>query len=85
MCLKIFLMMNSLLYKTSLKDLIIQKFDKGNSMVIVGRQDYIKKISSILSDQKKFTIVNLKYDTWLNFAVNQEKHVDTILKKLVES
>ena len=77
--------MNSLLYKTSLKDLIIQKFDKGNSMVIVGRQDYIKKISSILSDQKKFTIVNLKYDTWLNFAVNQEKHVDTILKKLVES
>ena len=78
-------MMNSLLYKTSLKDLIIQKFDKGNSMVIVGRQDYIKKISSILSDQKKFTIVNLKYDTWLNFAVNQEKHVDTILKKLVES
>ena len=63
MCLKIFLMMNSLLYKTSLKDLIIQKFDKGNSMVIVGSQDYIKKISSILSDQKKFTIVNLKYDT----------------------
>ena len=63
MCLKIFLMMNSLLYKTSLKDLIIQKFDKGNSIVIVGRQDYIKKISSILSDQKKFTIVNLKYDT----------------------
>ena len=56
-------MMNSLLYKTSLKDLIIQKFDKGNSMVIVGSQDYIKKISSILSDQKKFTIVNLKYDT----------------------
>ena len=63
MCLKIFLMMNSLLYKTSLKDLIIQKSDKGNSMVIVGRQDYIEKISSILSDQKKFTIVNLKYDT----------------------
>ena len=63
MCLKIFLMMNPLLYKTSLKDLIIQKSDKGNSMVIVGRQDYIEKISSILSDQKKFTIVNLKYDT----------------------
>ena len=63
MCLKIFLMMNSLLYKTSLKDLIIQKSDKGNSMVIVGRQDYIEKITSILSDQKKFTIVNLKYDT----------------------
>ena len=63
MCLKIFLMMNPLLYKTSLKDLIIQKSGKGNSMVIVGRQDYIEKISSILSDQKKFTIVNLKYDT----------------------
>ena len=39
----------------------------------------------VLSDQKKFTMVNLKDDTLLNFAVNQEKHVDKVLKKLVES
>ena len=54
-------------------------------MVIVDRQDYIKKIDDILSDQNKFCKVSLKDDTLLNFAINQEKHVDKVLKNLVES
>ena len=71
MCLKICLRKNSLLYKTSKnKDLIIQKSDKGNSVVIVQRQDYLEKMNDILSDQKKFSKVNLKDDTLLNFAIN---------------
>ena len=41
------------------KDLIIQKSDNGNSVVIIGRQDYIKKMN-ILIDQKKFIKGNLK-------------------------
>ena len=60
MCLQIFLIRNSLLYKTSLKtDLIIQKSDKGNPMVIVDRQNYIKKIDNILIELY-YTVVNLK-------------------------
>ena len=66
------------------KDLIIQK-SEGNSVEIVFRQDYIKKLNNILSNQKKLTIIILKGDTLLNFAVNQEKHVDKVIKKLVES
>ena len=86
MCLKIFLRMNSLLYKTSKnKDLIFQKPDIGNSAVIVARQNYLKKMVNILSDQKKLIRVNLKDDTLLNFTVNQENHVGKLLKKLVES
>ena len=79
---------DSLLYKTYLKikkDLIIQKSDKGNSVVIVQRQDYLKKMNDILSDQKKFSKVSLKDDTLLNFTINKEKHVDKVLKKLVKS
>ena len=38
-----------------------------------------------LSDQRKFSKVSLKDDTLLNFAINEEKHVDKVLKKLVES
>ena len=78
-------MINSLLYKTSLKNkgLIIEKSDKGNSVIIVNKQNYIKKMDNILNNQKKFTLVNLKDDTLLNFAVNQEKHVDKVLKKLL--
>ena len=78
-------MINSLLYKTSLKNkgLIIEKSDQGNSVIIVNKQNYIKKMDNILNNQKKFTLVNLKGDTLLNFAVNQEKHVDKVLKKLL--
>ena len=65
------------------KDLIFQKYDKGNSAVIVQRQDYLKKMNDILSDQKKFSKVSLKDDTLLNFAINQEKHVDKVLKYLL--
>ena len=50
-------MMNSLLYKISLKIRldnseiwIIQKFDKGNPVVIVDRQDYKNKMDIVLSD-----------------------------------
>ena len=67
------------------KDLIIQKSDKGNSVVIVQRQDYLNKMTDILNDLQKFSKVSLKDDTLLNFAFNQEKHVDKVLKKLVES
>ena len=77
---------DSLLYKTYLKikkDLIIQKSDKGNSVVIVQRQDCLEKMNGILSDQNKFSKVSLKDDTLLNFAINQEKHVDKVLKKLL--
>ena len=65
--------------------MIIQKSDKGDSVVLVGRQDYIKKMNNILSDKKKFTIVNLQGNILSNFAVNQEKYVDKVLKKLVEA
>ena len=42
-------------------------------------------MNDILSDQKKFSKVSLKIDTLLNFDINQEKQVDKLLKKLVES
>ena len=56
--------------------MIIKKSDNGNSVVIVPRQDYLRKMNDILSYQKKFSKVSLKDDTLLNFAINQEKHVD---------
>ena len=35
------------------KDLIFQKSDNDNSVVIGDRQDYRKKMNNVLSDQKK--------------------------------
>ena len=53
-------------------------------MVIVDREDYIKKMNDILNDKKKFWKINMKDNTLLNFAINQEKHVDKLRKKRVE-
>ena len=54
------------------KDIIIQKFYKGSSVVIVDKDTYIKRMENLLSDQRKFEKVALKNDTFLNFVVNQE-------------
>ena len=35
------------------KDLLIQKSDKGNSMVLIDKSDYLDKMCNILSDSKK--------------------------------
>ena len=67
------------------KDIIIQKSDKGNSVVIVDKDTYIKRMENLLSDQRKFEKVTLKNDAFLNFVVNQEKRIDTIFKNLVDS
>ena len=65
--------------------MITRNSDRGISVVIVQSQDYLKKMNDILSDQKEFSKVSMKDDTLLNFAINQEKHVDKVLKKTVES
>ena len=67
------------------KDIVIQKSDKGNSVVIVDKDTYIKRMENLLSDQRKFEKVTLKNDAFLNFVVNQEKRIDTIFKNLVNS
>ena len=41
-------------------------------------------MNDILNDKKKFWKINMKDNTLLNFAINQEKHVDKLRKKRVE-
>ena len=65
------------------KNIIIQKSDKGHSVVIVDKTDCLDKMENLLNDTRKFEKIILKNDGILNFAVNQEKRVDNILKKLV--
>ena len=63
------------------KDIVIQKSDKGNSVVIVDKETYIKRMEIILSDQRKLERVTLKNNAFLNFVVNQKKkRKDTIFK-----
>ena len=67
------------------KQTVIQKCDEGNSIVIVDRDDYMENIENFLSDQSKFQTIAVKDDNFLYFITNQEKRIDKIYKKLVDS
>ena len=83
----IFLMKSFLLYKiyVKIKISLSKKSDQGNSIVIADKPNYLDKMENLLNDTRKFGNINLKNYEILNFAFNQEKHVDNILKELVAS
>ena len=54
-----------------------------NFVAIVDKAGYLDKMENLLNDTQKFEKINLQNDGILNFAVNQEKSVDNIFKKLV--
>ena len=67
------------------KDLIIQKSDKGNSIVLINKSNYLEKMYNILSGSKKFvksSVVNYKH---LNFINGIEKKLTDLSKKLKAS
>ena len=72
-------------HTTQLIQIVIQKSDKGNSIVIVDRDKYTEKMENFLSDQSKLQKIALKDDNFLNFITSQEKRIDKIYKKLVDS
>ena len=61
--------------------IVIQKSDKGNSVVIIDRDKYTKKMKNFLSDQNKFQEKTVKDDDFLNLIINQEKQINKIFKK----
>ena len=67
------------------KNIVIQKSDKGNSIVVVDKVDYLDKMKNLLNDTRKCEKINLINDGILNLAINQEKRVGNILKILVPS
>ena len=64
------------------KDLIIQKSDKGNSIVLINKSDYLDKMYNILSDSKKFGKSSAVDDKHLNFIIGIEKKLTDLLKEL---
>ena len=65
-------------------NLIIQKADKGNSVVLVENDVYIRHIEKILDDATKFEKVKSKKGI-LNFSINHERRINDYLKSLEKS
>ena len=65
-------------------NLVIQKADKGNSVVIVEKDVNVRHMETILSDLYKFEKVSIKKGI-LNFSINHKKCINNYLKRLEKS
>ena len=61
-------------------NLVIQKADKGNLIVIVEKDVYLRHMETILSNYNKFEKVSIKKGI-LNFSINHEKNINNYLKR----
>ena len=66
------------------KDLIIQEADKGNTVVILNKNDFNLKMKKILSDTSNFQKLSIDKNKVLNHIVNMENRITEVLKKLKE-
>ncbi len=74
---------NALLELASLKNVIIQKADKGNVIVLVNKKDYIQKMESILSDTSKFKPMDFtRLHGDIRHLIEKETEVKDFLKEL---
>ena len=68
------------LTKNKNKNLVIQKADKGNTVVIINKNVYKTKIK----DPTKFKKLEIGENKQLNFLINNEKKVKDIIKTLCQ-
>ena len=64
------------------KNLVIQKADKGNKIIVLNRSDYISKLIKILEDTSNFRIVNIEERKPLNHLIHMEERIIRLLKSL---
>ena len=64
--------------------MVIQKADKGNSVVIVEKDVYLRHMETIISNHNKLEKISIKKGI-LNFSINHEKNINNYLKGLEKS
>ena len=61
---------------------MIQKADKGNTIVLLHRISYISAIEEILNDHTKFSNLDIRAGKEINYKTNLEKRISSDLKLL---
>ena len=64
------------------KDIVFQKADKGNNIVILNRSDYVSKLNKILEDTSRFKRVNIEEGKALDHLIHMEERIIRLLKSL---
>ena len=65
-------------------EIVIHKSDKGNSVVIINRTDYLQRLQAMVDDASKFEKLNVKPGKDYNFMTKEKKEVDDLLAELVD-
>ena len=65
------------------KELIIQKADKGNTVLLINRADYIFKMKLILKDTSKLEKIEIDYSTVPNY-LNKMENIIIGLRKILK-
>ena len=63
-------------------NLLIQKADKGNTIVILDKDSHLKSVETLLKDSSKFKNIPVAPAKDLNYIINYDKRVTDFLKKL---
>ena len=63
-------------------NLVIQKADKSNTIIILDKDSYLKSVETLLKDSFKFKNIPVAPVKDLNYIINSEKRVTDLLKKL---
>ena len=64
------------------KEIVIQKSDKGKSVVILNKDVYTSRVKTLLSDHTKFEKLKIDPNKELNFIINSELRVKEVLKEI---
>ena len=64
------------------KNVVIQKADKGNTVVVLDKCSYISAIEEILNDNSKFSKLNILASKEINHIANLEIRIISELKLL---
>ena len=62
--------------------MVIQRPDKGNTIVILNKNDYKSRVNRILDDTSKFKRLHLEEGKVLNHIIHMEQPIIDLLKSL---
>ena len=64
------------------ENIVVQKSDKGNCVVILNKTDYVERMNELLQDQSKFRTLRMSNGSDYNYIINQEIRISNVLRKL---
>ena len=66
------------------KNIVIQKADKGNTVVIMDKEKYIQGVQNVISDSSKFIPLKIPPEDYINYIVNVEKKFRKLFKAKIK-